>query len=199
MRRRSPARIRRSQAFQALRADCLVLTEPTIAVNIDDCWQSMERHPTTHALVPDPAKFPHGMASLADYVHAKGLLLGIYTSRGSHTCQNRPGSNGFEDIDAQTFASWRVDYLKDDSCKGADPTTFDEPAVAWGQYARMRDALNKTGRPIWFSITARVEYNDSQWHVRAPAALCVHTSTPVTSLASCIDSSPFCSVRQLPH
>ena len=41
----------------------------------------------------------------------------------------------------------------------------------WAQYARMRDALNKTGRQVWFSITARVEYNDSEWHVRAPAML----------------------------
>ena len=129
----------------------------------------MERHPTTRALVPDADKFPRGMESLADYVHSKGLLMGIYTSRGSHTCQGRPGSKGFEDIDAQTFASWGVDYLKEDSCMDADPTTFDDPSVAWGQYARMRDALNKTGRPVWFSITARVEYNDSQWHVRLSA------------------------------
>eukprot|EP01043_Picozoa_sp_COSAG02_P052903 COSAG02_NODE_5771_length_4050_cov_2.519109_3_plen_154_part_00 len=149
----------------------------------------MARHPTTHALVPDADKFPHGMASLADYVHSKGLLLGIYTSRGSHTCQGRPGSKGFEDIDAQTFASWGVDYLKEDSCKDADPTTFDDPSVAWGQYARMRDALNKTGRPVWFSITARVEYNDSQWHVRWSVTLCAKAQ-PRPSGTTCSGSAP---------
>ena len=84
------------------------LKQRSLAVNIDDCWQSQARHPTTHALVPDAAKFPHGMASLADYVHSKRLKLGIYTSRGSHTCGGFPGSDGFEDIDAQSFASWKM-------------------------------------------------------------------------------------------
>jgi hypothetical protein len=75
-------------------------------VNIDDCWQASERDATTGALVPDATKFPHGMRSVADYVHAHGLLLGIYTSRGDHTCAGRPGSRGHEATDAHTFASW---------------------------------------------------------------------------------------------
>jgi hypothetical protein len=74
------------------------------------------------------------------------------------------------------------DYLKEDSCKGGDPTTFDEPLLVWGQYMRMRDALNKTGRPIWFSITARVEYNDSQWHVRRTIGGAIPTAATVTAL-----------------
>ena len=48
------------------------------------------------------------MAALADYVHSKGLMLGIYTSRGALTCQGRPGSDGHEEIDAKTFAAWGI-------------------------------------------------------------------------------------------
>ena len=133
-------------------------------INIDDCWQAKDRHPLTNALVPDPGKFPNGMEAVADYLHAQGLKLGIYTSRGTQTCQGFPGSSGHEELDAATFSKWGVDFLKEDSCKGEDPHTFDDPDLVWQQYTAMRDGLNKTGRKIWFSITARVFYNDSTWH-----------------------------------
>lgn len=75
----------------------------------DDCWAV--NRTASGVLVPDPVAFPDGMKAVADYVHSKGLKFGIYTDRGNYTCAHRPGSGGKEVIDAQTFASWGVDYL----------------------------------------------------------------------------------------
>ena len=80
-------------------------------VNIDDCWMTHSRD-AQGRLVPDPVKFPDGIKGTADYVHSKGLKLGIYEDAGTATCAGYPGSLGHETIDAQTFADWGVDYLK---------------------------------------------------------------------------------------
>ncbi|MFI5896491.1 NEW3 domain-containing protein [Actinoplanes sp. NPDC051513] len=118
-------------------------------VNIDDCWALKERHPATGKLVPDPVKFPSGIAGTAAYVHSKGLKLGIYGDAGTNTCAGYPGSLGHEELDAQTLADWGVDYLKYDNC-------YNESDGSQAEYIRrytaMRDALAKTGRPIVFSI-----------------------------------------------
>jgi alpha-galactosidase len=120
-------------------------------VNIDDCWQVSRQADGT--IVPDPQRFPSGIKSLADYVHGKGLKLGIYTDAGRMTCEKRPGSYEHEVQDAKTYASWGVDYVKVDWCnaEGLDPEI---------QYAKIRDALEKSGRPIVFSIC--------NWGVKAP-------------------------------
>ncbi len=110
---------------------------------IDDCWQ-VDRD-TEGKIVADPKRFPSGMKALGDYIHAKGLKFGIYSDAGSTTCQSRPGSRGYEFIDAQTYAAWGVDYLKYDWCN-----TGTQNAEA--SYKTMRDALYKAGRPIVFSI-----------------------------------------------
>lgn len=81
-------------------------------VNVDDCW-AVTRDPHTYKLVPDPQAFPEGIKAVADYVHSKGLRFGIYTDRGYKTCAGRPASSGWEGVDAATFASWGVDYLKE--------------------------------------------------------------------------------------
>lgn len=81
-------------------------------VNIDDCWSDKKGRDREGRLVPAPAQFPEGMKALADYVHSKGFKLGIYTDRGNKTCAGYPGSRGYEKIDASTFASWGIDYLK---------------------------------------------------------------------------------------
>ena len=60
----------------------------------------------------DPIKFPNGIKSLVDYAHSKGLKFGIYSDAGIYTCEKRPGSLGYEEIDAKTYAEWGVDYLK---------------------------------------------------------------------------------------
>jgi len=114
-------------------------------VNIDDCW-AVGREPNG-TLIPDPAAFPDGMKAVADYVHSKGFKFGIYTDRGNLTCAGRPGAGGHEVLDANTFASWGVDYLKEDSCNA---TQVHEEAFA--EYGVMRDALNQTGRHIYFSL-----------------------------------------------
>jgi len=95
--------------------------------------------------VPDPIKFPSGMASLANYVHSKGLKFGIYTAIGPRTCANYTSSLGFEEIDAKTFAEWGIDFLKHDFCNADVPTLMTA-------CPKMRDALNATGRPMVYYI-----------------------------------------------
>ena len=84
-------------------------------MNIDDCWSLKERA-ADGTLVPDPVKFPSGIEGVADYVHSQGLKLGIYGDAGTKTCAGYPGSLGTEEVDAQTWADWGVDYLKYDNC-----------------------------------------------------------------------------------
>jgi len=112
-------------------------------VVIDDCWQVARSADGT--IQADPQRFPHGIKPLADYVHSRGLKFGIYTDAGTKTCQGRPGTYGHELQDAKTYASWGVDYVKEDWCnaRGLDAPT---------QYAKFRDALARSGRPIVFSI-----------------------------------------------
>ncbi|MFP4546535.1 MAG: glycoside hydrolase family 27 protein [Fidelibacterota bacterium] len=112
---------------------------------IDDLWQG-ERD-EKDVLHPDYEKFPHGMKALADYVHSRGLKLGIYSDAAEYTCAGAIGSYGYEEIDAQTFADWGMDYLKYDYC-GA-PAHRDSAIV---RYKTMGDALEKTGRPILYAI-----------------------------------------------
>ncbi len=73
-------------------------------VVIDDCWQ-VDRG-DDGLIVPDPERFPSGMKELADYVHGKGLKFGLYTDAGPKTCEGRPGSLGYEEVDANTYAEW---------------------------------------------------------------------------------------------
>lgn len=120
-------------------------------VNIDDCWQVSRDASGT--IVADPARFPSGIKALADYVHGKGLKLGIYTDAGTGTCEKRPGSLNHEVQDAKTYASWGIDYVKIDWCNAEGL----EPEV---QYAKLRDALANSGRPIVFSIC--------NWGVKTP-------------------------------
>ncbi|KAK9665976.1 hypothetical protein RND81_14G150600 [Saponaria officinalis] len=76
-------------------------------INIDDCWAEANRDAKGN-LVPKAATFPSGMKALADYVHSKGLKLGIYSDAGDRTCsKTMPGSLGHEVQDARTFASWK--------------------------------------------------------------------------------------------
>ena len=131
-------------------------------VNIDDCWALPSRN-SSGALVPDPARFPNGIKALADYVHSKGLKFGIYTSAGTKTCNTAgfPGGLGHEQQDANTFASWGVDYLKYDNCnnQGVD---------AQQRYKAMRDALAKTGRPIVYSLCEWGKTDPKVWTWGAP-------------------------------
>ena len=111
---------------------------------IDDCWSLMERD-AQGRLVPDPAKFPHGMKALADYVHDLGFLFGMYSCAGVRTCAGYPSSFDHEFIDAKTFAEWGVDYLKYDFCN------FPSSAEGKNRYATMSMALKASGRDILFA------------------------------------------------
>ncbi|MEV0321184.1 NPCBM/NEW2 domain-containing protein [Streptomyces sp. NPDC050658] len=126
-------------------------------VNLDDCWALPERD-ADGKLVPDPKRFPNGIKAVADYVHSKGLKLGIYTSAGTKTCSSIgfPGALGHEVSDARQFADWGVDYLKYDNCnnQGVD---------AKKRYIAMRDALKATGRPIVYSICEWGENKPWEW------------------------------------
>lgn len=112
-------------------------------VCIDDCWPSHQRD-AQGRLQADPQRFPGGIKKLADYVHSKGLKLGIYADLGSKTCGGYPGSLGYHEIDAQTFADWDVDLLKYDGCY------LDWKLLGEG-YMNMSKALNKTGKSILYS------------------------------------------------
>jgi alpha-galactosidase len=113
-------------------------------VNMDDCWQTSRD--SVGNIIADPQKFPSGIKALADYVHSKGLKLGIYTDAGTKTCDGRPGSMGHEYQDAQQYANWGIDYVKEDWCN----TLSGQSSEA--SYTLMRDALAATGRPIVFSL-----------------------------------------------
>jgi len=123
-------------------------------VNIDDCWHG-ERD-SLGFIHPDSARFPHGMKDLADYVHSKGLKLGIYSDAGYKTCAGKPGSRGYEYQDALQYAKWGIDYLKYDWCNT-------EGLSAIGAYMTMRDALYKAGRPMIFSICEWGNSKPWQW------------------------------------
>ncbi|MBV8971482.1 MAG: glycoside hydrolase family 27 protein [Sphingomonadaceae bacterium] len=112
-------------------------------VIIDDCWEGARDKDGN--LTAEPTRFPSGIKALADYVHARGLLFGIYSDGGIKTCAGFPGSQGHEFQDAATFARWGVDYLKYDWCEAR--TRNSEEA-----YSLMADALRATGRPILFSM-----------------------------------------------
>lgn len=110
---------------------------------LDDVWMAHSRD-TSGKLVADPSRFPGGIKALADYAHSKGMKLGIYEDRGSATCSGYPGSYGHETVDANTFASWGVDYLKYDNCNAVGDLQTD--------YTKMRNALDSCGRAIVFSM-----------------------------------------------
>lgn len=112
-------------------------------VSIDDCWSNKKRDPSG-SLQPNSTRFPNGMKALADYLHGKGLKLGLYADYGFLTCAGYPGSIDHIEQDAKTFASWEIDYLKVDGCF-SDPSTFDVG------YPKFTEALNATGRPILLS------------------------------------------------
>ncbi|MDO4956515.1 MAG: glycoside hydrolase family 27 protein [Bacteroidales bacterium] len=112
-------------------------------INLDDCWHG--KRDADGFIQADPQRFPHGIKYLADYVHSKGLKLGIYSDCGRGTCAGMPGSFGHEYQDALQYARWNIDYLKEDWCN-----TDNINAV--GAYQLMSDALREAGRPIFLSM-----------------------------------------------
>jgi len=128
-----------------------------IYVNIDDTWEGVR---DAQGNLSSNSKFPD-MKALADYVHSKGMKLGIYSSPGPRTCGEYPGSYQHEEQDARTFAAWGIDYLKYDWCSAHliySTANYLQPI-----YQKMGDALLKSGHPIVYSLC---EYGDGkveQW------------------------------------
>ena len=116
-----------------------------IYVNIDDTWEGVR---DAQGNLQANHKFPE-MKALADYVHSKGLKLGIYSSPGPRTCGSYPASYGHEAQDANTFASWGIDYLKYDWCSAGNIYKNDALQPV---YQKMGEALHATGRPIVYSL-----------------------------------------------
>lgn len=122
---------------------------------IDDSWSVKDKRDGNGDLIADPEKFPDGIKALADYVHGKGLKLGIYSDAAEKTCGGFPGSLGFEEQDAKLWASWEIDFLKYDYCHAPQ-----EQAVAMERYARMGEALRASGREFLYSLC--------EWGSQAP-------------------------------
>jgi alpha-galactosidase len=168
-------------------------------VNIDDCWSWGERDPKTKRLRHDPFRFPEGINATAKKIHDLGLKIGIYSSAGTNTCAGYPASLGFEDIDAQTWADWGIDYLKYDNCNipkewqddcafcvvdldnhadfppgpnGTCPEEADNwcpkgydyrKSKTFERYRRMKEAIDKTGRPMLYSLCQWGSANVQAW------------------------------------
>ena len=116
-----------------------------VYVNIDDCWESGR---DARGNIVTNTKFPD-MKELADYVHQRGLKLGLYSSPGPRTCGGYEGSYGHEEQDAKTYAAWGIDYLKYDWCSAG--RIYPESALQ-AAYQKMGRALAQCGRPIVYSL-----------------------------------------------
>jgi alpha-galactosidase len=131
---------------------------------IDDGWQGSRD--ASGAISPNP-NFPD-MKALAEYVHSKGLLIGIYSSPGPRTCGGFEGSYGHEEQDAKTFAGWGMDYLKYDWCSASRIWKDDEMQAA---YQKMGEALRKTGRPIVYALCQYGRAEVQHWATQVGANL----------------------------
>ena len=123
-------------------------------INLDDCWQ--KKRDENGNILPDSKAFPNGIKKLADYAHEKGLKFGLYSDAGNLTCGLRPGGYGYEEQDAKTYSDWGVDYLKYDNC-------FNLGISSKERYPRMRDALLKQPRKIFYSICQWGEEEIPTW------------------------------------
>lgn len=145
-------------------------------INIDDCWHG--DRDSLGFIHPDAKRFPSGMKALADYIHSKGLKIGIYSDAGSQTCGGRPGSRGYEFQDAMTYAAWGIDYLKYDWCNT-------EGLKAEGAYKTITAALRRAGRPIVLSIC---EWgNDKPWEWGKSVGHLWRTTGDIYNCFDCIE------------
>ena len=116
-------------------------------LTIDDRWQLPERDNATGRMVADPGRFPNGIRYLSDYIHTKGLKIGIYSSAGRFTCSGfLPGSLGHEKTDVEMLVDWEIDYFKYDNC-----------------YPRPDGEINIPGTGINIDLAASAEHYPSLW------------------------------------
>ncbi|KFY67926.1 hypothetical protein V496_01334 [Pseudogymnoascus sp. VKM F-4515 (FW-2607)] len=134
-------------------------------INIDDCWAVKEgRDNVTDKIIPDPVKFPSGIKGIADKIHSLGLKVGIYSSAGTKTCGGYPASLDREHLDAATFASWGIDYLKYDNCYVPDNWTdpyehcVPDDYRVWGPYVNGTCAESAKTPPPGYDWTTSLQY-----------------------------------------
>ncbi len=128
-------------------------------INIDDCWEG-KRDPSGQ--IQTNEKFPD-MKALTDYVHGRGLKMGIYSSPGPKTCAGYEASWQHEQQDAATYAKWGVDYLKYDWCSYSSIAPKPDRAALMLPYQMMRTALDSSGRDILFSLCQYGMGNVWEW------------------------------------
>ena len=119
-------------------------------VNIDDCWQGSTRD-ADGKLQCDKITFPSGIKALAEYVNERGIKLGIYSSNGTHTCEDYPASLLHERIDAETFASWGIEYFKYDFCHNV-PISSIAPRIIAVSFAKEGE-----GKPFAYFTSSEME------------------------------------------
>jgi alpha-galactosidase len=117
-------------------------------VNIDDCWEAGR---DADGRILSNEKFPD-MRALTEYVHSKGLKIGLYSSPGPKTCAGHEGSYKHEEQDAQQYAAWGFDYLKYDWCSYGNIVPHPDHAELMKPYQVMRAALDEAPRDILFSL-----------------------------------------------
>ncbi len=138
-----------------------------IYVNIDDTWEGAHRD--ANGNITTNNKFPD-MKALADYVHSKGLKLGIYSSPGPKTCAGYEGSYQHEEQDAKSYAAWGIDYLKYDWCSASQVYDNTQPTMA-AAYAKMGEALLSSGRHIVYSLCQYGNLDVGEWGERVSGNL----------------------------
>ncbi len=144
-------------------------------VNLDDCWHG-ERD-ARGFIHPDPERFPSGMKALADYVHGKGLKIGLYSDAGSKTCGGEPGSQGHEYQDAIQYAEWGIDYVKYDWCNTGTRNAVEA-------YTTFSNALKAAGRPVVLSIC---EWGDNKpWEWAKPLGQLWRTTGDIINCFDCV-------------
>eukprot|EP00658_Telonema_sp_P-2_P058724 TRINITY_DN4726_c0_g1_i4.p1 TRINITY_DN4726_c0_g1~~TRINITY_DN4726_c0_g1_i4.p1 ORF type:complete len:401 (-),score=73.61 TRINITY_DN4726_c0_g1_i4:40-1242(-) len=125
--------------------------------HLDDCWANVDRNSSGY-LQGELDHFPNGIKTVVDYVHDKGMDFGLYTCAGSHTCVGgRPGSKDHSTQDADVFAEWGVDWVKQDNCNTQGMGRPED------YYKLMSQALNATGRPICFAMCEWGQDNPWEW------------------------------------
>lgn len=128
-------------------------------INIDDCWEAVR---DGQGRIMANEKFPD-MKALTDYVHSKGLKIGLYSSPGPKTCAGHEGSYKHEDLDARQYAEWGFDYLKYDWCSYGGIVPKPDHAGLMKPYQTMRAALDQAQRDIVFSLCQYGMGNVWEW------------------------------------
>jgi len=155
-------------------------------INIDDCWEA-GRDANGNILANE--KFPD-MKRLTDYVHAKGLKIGLYSSPGPKTCAGHEGSYKHEDLDARRYAEWGFDYLKYDWCSYGQLVPNPDHAGLLKPYQVMRAALNAVPRDIVFSLCQYGMGNVWEWGAQV-GGNCWRTTGDITDTWSSMSQIGF--------